>query len=35
METENRMIVAQGWGWGKCGNVSQRVHTFSYRMSKY
>ena len=30
VETENRMVVAQGWVEGEVGSVGQMVQTFSY-----
>ena len=36
IETESRLLAKPGIeGWGKWGDVSQRVYTFSYKMNKF
>lgn len=35
VETESRMVVTEAWGWGKWGNVAQRVKTFNFRVAKF
>ena len=35
VETESRMEAASGEGWGKWGNICQRVQTSSYKMNKF
>ena len=35
LEKENRIMVARGWRWEEWGDASQRVQTFSYKMSKF
>ena len=35
MQTESKTAVAQGWVWGKQGDISQKVQTFSYKMIKF
>ena len=29
---KSRMVIAMGWGSGKCGDAIQRVYIFSYKM---
>lgn len=31
IEPDSRTMFAKLWGWGKWGNVDQKVQTFSYR----
>ena len=31
----NRVVVSQSWGGGKCGDIDQRVQTFSYKRNKF
>lgn len=35
IETESRLMVTRGWGWGGegKGRVGQKVHTFCYEMN--
>ena len=33
IDTENRLVVARGWGVGKVGEGSQKVQTSTYKIN--
>lgn len=35
IQRESRTVAARGWGLGRWGDVSQRVQTFSYKMTTF
>ena len=35
IETESRMVVSRGLGWGKWGDIGQGVKTSGYKMTEF